>query len=653
MTYRSDLVADAGVSGSVGPLAPLVQGWLDKITLSAKHKREQFGDDADECLKFYQGPYRWLYERRKGGKETAFDYDAENDDDIPPPTFQLSINKAAEVVHLFGPAMYQRNPTRRVLPRKSFQPPLEYFGSAADPATQQQFMGWMQIIAQEQGRDLCVSKLFETILNYTPIETNLRDESRLVVDEALIKGMGVWWTEMCEMPSGMRTVGSFFDTVDNLFLDPDATRWEDCAWYVRRCIHPVWEVEREYKLAPGTLKGNLESGSKIAEMSDSVIEGYKRAQGNTNDLLIYYKVYSKMGMGGRLKEVMDGNPEWRETIDSITGDYCFLAVADGVEFPLNMPPESLSDPESLQQAVQWPIPYWLDKGGMPFTPLAFHRVPGKLWPVSHLSPALGELKFINWVYSFLTGKIRTACRDFIVMMKSAAADVKKAIQHGADFSIIEVNDMETDVDKIVKFIQHPTFNQEIYKVLEHMMELFDKRTGLTDLMYGQTQTQLRSAQEAQVKQSNASIRPDDMSQQVEDASSELARREMAAARWLLNDQDVKPALGTVGAFLWMQEVMSQTSPADLFHQFECRVEAGSTKRPNREANTQALDTAMQNISQMLYGYAQQTGDVKPINALMGDWANGHGLDGEKYLMQPPPPPMPAAPAPGGETQTAA
>jgi hypothetical protein len=637
-------------SQATGPLSPLVTGWLDKIALSAKHKKEQFGDDAEECLKFYHGPYNWLYER-KNKKSTSFDFDPESDDDIPPPTFQLSINKAAEVVHLFGPAMYQRNPDRLVSPRKSFQPPLEYFGSAEDPATQMQFTQWMGLIAQERGRDLTIARLFEELLNYTPAETNLRDESRLVVDEALIKGMGVWWTELCQMPSGLRTVGSFFDSVDNLFLDPDATRWEDCAWYVRRCIHPTWQIEQEYGLEPGTLKGNLESGSKMAEMSDSILEGYKRAQGNTSDLLVYYKIYSKMGMGGRLKEVMTQYPEWKETLDQVAGDYCFIAIADGVENPLNLTPEIIAQgAEAVQQAVAWPVPYWLDKGGAPFTPLAFHRIPGRLWPVSHLSPALGELKFINWIYSFLTGKIRVACRDFIVMMKSAAKEVKRAIQHGPDFSLIEVMGEADDVDKIVKFIQHPTFNAEIYRVLEHMMELFDKRTGLTDLMYGQTATQLRSAHEAEVKNTNASVRPDDMAQQVEDASSELARKEMAAARWLLTDQDVKPAVGTVGAFIWQTEVMTNTSPADLFHQYECKVEAGSTKRQNKEAIVKSLDVAMQNLSQMLYGYAQQTGDVGPINGLVGDWANGHGLDGEKYILRPPPPPAPptaGAPPPGG------
>jgi hypothetical protein len=99
--------------------------------------------------------------------------------------------------------------------------------------------------------------------------------------------------------------------------------------------------------------------------------------------------------------------------------------------------------------------------------------------------------------------------------------------------------------------------------------------------------------------------------------------------------------------------MAKTSPADLFHQFECKVEAGSTKRQNREANAKALEVAMQNVSQMLFGYAQQTGNVQPINALMGDWADSLGLDGEKYLLKPPPPPAPPpGPAQGPPNQGA-
>jgi hypothetical protein len=161
-------------------------------------------------------------------------------------------------------------------------------------------------------------------------------------------------------------------------------------------------------------------------------------------------------------------------MDSIGGDYCFLAIADGVENPLNLPLDDCRTRRGCAagRAVAGAV---LARQGRRCRSLllAFHRVPGRLWPVSHLkSPALGELKFINWIYSFLTGKIRTACRDFIVMLKSASA--RSQTSHPARPGLLHHRSawtMQDDVDKIVKFIQHPGFNKEIYTVLEHMMEL--------------------------------------------------------------------------------------------------------------------------------------------------------------------------------------
>jgi hypothetical protein len=550
-------------------------------------------------------------------------------------------------VQLFGPAMYQRNPDRSVAPRKSYIPPMEYFGDPNDPYTQQAFLQFQMMAQQERVRDKVRADLFQTYLNYTPQETGLRDEFRLAVDESLIKGMTTLWTEVSVMPSGLQVVGSYFDSIDNLILDPDAKRLEECMWIARRCVHPTWEVEREYGYAPGSIRGNIESVGHLAGTQGDAAENYRRALGSSSDLLCYWKVWSKMGVGGRLKNVMDGMPDYRRVLDE-SGDYCFLALCDNLPHPLNVPKEVLdsADPQAIAQATQWPIPFWLDRGGWPMTPIIFHPVPNRLWPMAHLKPALGELKFINWVYSFLTGKIRTACRDILVMAKSMADEAKKAIKHGPDYSVIEMEQIHMDIDKVVKFIQHPGFNAEIYRVLEHMIELFDKRTGLTEIVYGESANQLRSAAEANVKQANASIRPDDMAQTVEDAATVVARKEMAAARWVLGPDDVMPVLGSFGAFLWQQEVMS-TKPEELFHSFECRVEAGSTKRPNKQREAESLNNAMNNLFPSLYSYAQATGDVKPVNALMGDWTGSIGLDGEKYLLHPLPPPQAPAGPPGG------
>jgi hypothetical protein len=616
------------------PLAPIVNGWVNKIRVAQDFKRKQFGETADECRKFYRGPYsKFLYERMKANKETSLDYEpGADEEDEGGLTFRVTINKAAEFVRLFGPNLYQRNPDRRVRPRRDYMAPLSYFGSSQDPAAIQAYMTIYQQVEQYRGRDEACAGLFEDLLVYNPTEHDLQGESRFVVDDALLTGMGLWWQEVVVHPSGLRTVGSFFDSVTNLILDPDAKRWEDCKWVARECCHPVYEVEDEYGYARGSLKGHFESIDSLAYSQGDQAANYARSQERSNDLIRYWKVWTKMGMGSRLRGVELDFPEVNQIMDEV-GQFCYLAIAPGMKYPLNLPPWKQGTVEEVQQAVQWPIPFWLDQGRWPFVALAFHRDGDTLWPIAPLAPALGELRFINWVYSFLLGKIRVASRDVLVIVKSLADEAKSAIKHGRDYEVVELSQMEMDIDKIVKFIQHPAFHPEIYKILDHMIDLFEKRTGLNDLLYGQTDAVFRSAEEAQQKQQNASVRPADMAQQVEAAASECARMEMAAMAWTLQPQDVEPVVGPVGAWIWHDEVQS-IPPQNLFHQFQCHVEAGSSRRPNREKDQANFQAAMNNLFAPFFQYAQGTGDVGPVNALISDWCRSMGVDPTRYLLKP-------------------
>lgn len=625
----------------------IVDAWRSKIKAAEEKKRKEFDDMADECMAFFTGPYNWMYARQGGDTAHLARF---GDDEIPQPSMKVTINKAAEVVGLFGPLLYQRNPTRRVIARQDFMPPIEYFGNPLDPVTQQIYMTLRANIDSGRARDETRALLGQGYLNYTPVETNLRDSSRKVVDQALITGMGVWWCEVQTLPTGQKVVGNFYDNANNLLLDPDAEVIDDCMWIGRRCIHPVWQVEDEYGWERGSLKANGMSSN--SQTTTEAVDPYAKdsnRRGKSNDLLVYHKIYSKMGIGGRLKDILRDNagpsPEYTNLLDEIFGDNCFLAICNSCDYPLNLGPQILEqDPSVGRERAEWPIPFWLDNE-WPATMLSFHWKPGRLYPVSHLEPALGELEVINWVYSFLTGKIRTSCRDIIVMLKSLSEDVKNSIKHGPDYSVIELEAMNQDISKMVQFLQHPPFNPEIYRVLEHMIGLFDKRTGLTELMYGQSQASLRSATEAQIKKDQINVRPEDMADVVEEQSSLLARKELMAARWALEPEDVAPALGKLGAVLWKNEMLT-IDPREIFHQFECNVAAGSSRRPNKEREAATMETAMTNFLQLLYTYFQGTADPGPVNALIAQWAETHDLNAERFLMKPPAPPpvMPGQPS---------
>ncbi|MCF1193507.1 hypothetical protein LRR18_18100, partial [Mangrovimonas sp. AS39] len=92
--------------------------------------------------------------------------------------------------------------------------------------------------------------------------------------------------------------------------------------------------------------------------------------------------------------------------------------------------------------------------------------------MSHLSPAMGELKFLNWVYSFIAGKIRITCRDFVAIKASAGEEIKTAVTSGSDYELIEINSSHGTIDEVVKFLQHPQFNGDIWRVIEYVAEQF-------------------------------------------------------------------------------------------------------------------------------------------------------------------------------------
>ena len=92
-------------------------------------------------------------------------------------------------------------------------------------------------------------------------------------------------------------------------------------------------------------------------------------------------------------------------------------------------------------------------------------------------------------------------------------------------------------------LQFQPVNPDMWRIIDAMMGMLDKRLGTNELMYGQSSKQMRSAQEASIKDDNGSIRPDDMAEQVEATMTIVARKEALASRWLLTGQDVLPILG--------------------------------------------------------------------------------------------------------------
>ncbi|NBT76278.1 MAG: hypothetical protein EBT15_09995 [Betaproteobacteria bacterium] len=636
------------------PLRPIVATWLKKIELAKKHKKP-FTDDAKEALGFYASDPEAMW-----GPEQARTYAK----GIDLPAVRICVNRVWEAVRLFSSVIHHRNPTRAVTPKAYPIVPAPLLGIMPQPPVPQMgpdgpvigpdgqpvmmpdpgMMAYQQGVQQQQfmgERRKVVAQLLEEYLNYTPNELNLKQHSRKVVEEAFIKGAGVWWHELFSPPgSAVKFAGSFFDSVDNLVWDPDADEFEDIRWCARRRVQPIDEAAAKFGLTRDALKGHLESYDSRVEEGERGYE-MRRKNGQTNDIICYWEIYSKTGFGDRLK---DGDKDLRGKFDSL-GANCYIVVAEGVEFPLNIPPTMLQEPvdetgipQQMFLAAQWPIPFWAEPAGWPFTLLAWHGKPGYSWPVSLIRPGIGELRFINWAMSFLATRVATSSQTLIGVSKAADPDLKSKLLEKSEkgFNIVEISEaVGRSVNDVISVFQVPGVTQDMYNIIAEVTALFDRRVGLTELVYGMTRNQFRSAAEAQVKAEQISVRPDDYANILEDALSEVARKEALCARWLIYPQDVEPLLGPMAAQAWGMHVQNE-SPDNIVREYSYRVEAGSARKPNIATRIENITNAMQILAPISQGLLQ-AGRPELFNALLEDWGKAMQVDVSRYMIPPPPP----------------
>ena len=628
------------------PLRQLVRTWTKKFEAAIKYKKP-FADDAKEAAMFYDGDHNWMWKDSYARGEKGYN------SSVAPPAFRMQVNKVFELIEIFGAVIYHRNPVRTVTLYKQPDLPPDAYGLPADMAMltpeQTQLMGVAQADAQARTSRDVARQLLESYLNYTPNELDLKRQAKKFVNEGLMKGMGVLWPELIEIEASaaepIRMVGSFYDSVDNLLIDPDFDNMDDMLWCARRCIRPLEEVAVEYQIPEEDLARHLDGNTEIK--ADNEPRNTKKKSGQTQRLVTYYKVWSKCGAGDRFK---DAPKESRGVFDSL-GKYCYLVICEGVDYPLNIPPAVMQEepdpqtgiPQSVMLGMAWPVPYYLDPGGWPFVPLAFHPKPGYAWPISHIKPAVAELRMLNWGMSFLASRIATSCETIIAVQKAADQEFKDQLLAPSEggFKIIELAELlGRRVEDVISTFQLPQVTKDLWDILTAVADQFAQRTGLTELAYGYTRNQFRSAAEATIKQENVSVRPDNMANDLEDAMSTLARREALAARWLLEPKDVAPVLGPMGAIAWEQHV-AKRDLVSLTRDFLFRVEAGSARKPNKASRVEQMTLAIQTLGPILAPLASG-GVVGPFNALMRDWAMSLDIDATPYLIPAPPPP-PEAP----------
>ena len=618
---------------------PIVTGWLGAVKAARKSKK-WFDDIADQCRMFYAPKSNDAMWHRQFRSKFM---------DGRAPKFRLMVNKAFEYVAIMGPSLYWQNPTRELRAREIFMPRQEYFadyGDMADVAYQMT----MQQVQQEQNRSQMTRDLMTQYLNYAPGEQpggGLSFQSKLQVIDMLVTGRGCLWTEKYQYPGSSRVLtGSFYDSNKNLLTDPDACAPDlsDCRYIIRQHVSPRYEVEERFGLSRGALrdKGRMESGDSQSRNINHQTNA-DRTQGKTFDLVQWYEVFSKCGVGYKMRDIQRGQipyfDQMGDAIEKVCGDYVYLAICEGVNWPLNAPRQAVENmlDSEIADAFSWPTEYWLD-GKWPVEVLDAYHDPDCSWPIAPLAPGLTELMFINIMMSKLANRIWSSSRDFIAVATEAVEEIESVLKDGDDLSIIPLNkaiNPQNAINDIVQVLKMPDVKHDVWLIIDRVAELFDRRVGLNELLYGGNPggVQSRSAADAQNKEKYASVRVNYLSDCVDTCQTNLADKEKFCAWRHVTGKDIQPLLGTFGAQMWDQHVTGG-DPEMVVRNMQTTIVANSSRRPNKSKDADNLNNAFQWMMPAIQEYQMQTGDVNPFNAMMQKWGEANELDVTTFELQP-------------------
>lgn len=622
-----------------GRLKKLTSVWLRKIE-QARIAREPFRKTADICRNFYQGSCGFMWEEGFRNKYFA---------NLPAPRFKLTIAKAFELVAITAPSLYWDYPGRTARPyaRLNIQP--DVFGDPNDPAVQQAYNDFIQRYESQRRVNSTRCSLMEQYLNYSQREQpngGLVAESRLAITEALITGRGCLWTESYKYPGSERVLTrSVFDSCLRLFIDPQCTKpnLSDCGWIARQHIDDYWDVERRFNLPEGSLK-NATSASVVGS-ADSVDFGnstrdeyhtLKMAAGGNENKIVWYEIFSRVGVGTRLERFDDA---LHQAFETVVGDFAYICVAKNVNFPLNFPPSTVNEgDDAIRAALDWPVPIYRDNR-WPVSILDFYEAASGPWPLAPVAMGLGELIFLNVIMSCLCDRVYMNSRNIWAVLKEAGDDIMRQIKSDDFNLVLELNgQIHQNVKELVSMIESPPVNFDVFRMIDYVSMLFDKRTGLSDSLYGMNVggKVARTAADINFKEAATSVRPDWMARRVEDWQTSVANIERIYAGWSVQGKDLVPLFGPDAAQLW-DSLISDEDPEVYVREMNMTVEANSIRKPNKFRDNENLARLAQYLIPELSRVAQQ-GDPSALNAFIKSLGDAMEQDVTEWLVPTPPPP---------------
>lgn len=583
-------------------LGDVVSVWTKQVEACQKAKEKQFGETARRAWAFL-GKDDAILDRNLGDEMPEYI-------DHPQKT---RINKTREFVSLMMPHIHEDVLHRTVKPRMPELPDfLKEIAPKSGPKLEDRIRAWEM----------------QHFLNYLPGEYNLYRESRMSIQEALVKGRGVVWHEMIDGPYGL-IPASNYDTVDGLLIDADCLQFRDAGFVIRRRVRQTIAVAEEFGLPVEDIRGTHES-HMLRAFRENSSGGFFNDSPEDRDVCVYYEVWSRIGMGHRLRDASEEFVAISGALDEV-GRHVWLAIMPGMKYPLNLPPVILESGESeLRARIEWPTAFFEEPANpWPCSFLDFHPNPDNAWATSSLEAALPLQYFLDRIYSFVMRASGNTARRLIFTAKELTESVKNAIANGAHDEIVEVESEALELAKLAHVLELPSLNEDIWKTISVAEHKFEEITGMVPLLYGGApDKQIRSASEARSREAHTMNRPNDMAKAVRDWNSRIASKEAQCARLYVEPGTVAPLFGEPEpssdlaefwsksplTYMWAT-LVNTDDPAVAAADMQYTCESGSGSRANRQEQVAEVQMLVQTFGPVYSQWASM-GITQPYNQLM-------------------------------------
>lgn len=604
-------------------LRPLTEFWREMI-VEAGSAKLPFSDTAYVIDQFFRNASVFLWNDEFRDRYLG--------SGVVQPKYRVTINTAFEFVSRYLPRLKWRNPKRvvtRVLSGSMSQTQpspdvmADLMGVSVEEVSQREAMQ-----RRHELHDRVVTELLESYLNHSVREQprGLEYHIERIIQDALLSGRGVAITRLYTHPaSGSKLTGTFWVPYQDYFIDPDATdaRLQDAKWVAIRHFWPYWKLEEQFGLPPGSLRGRgtYRSGSVPRDVFGWAWgDKSMRYVGDRHDadIIEWYEIWSTEGMGGLWSRMFSGQREAVDALidlDVVAGRNVYLAIAEGIDVPLNMAFSRLNG-ETLSSLIgeftAWESPFWKD-GDFPVTHLDFFHGSGP-WPLAPLMPAIGEIICLQILYSMYLQQAEANSQQIVAYLDTYAKEIERALDDNQPIARIKLTEaLNKSINECVQFLNRPGVNNDLLQAITMLQSQIERKTSLSRLMFGDNPsgTQSRTAADILVKKEFISMVPEHMSDKLVEFGNRVADKELQLAYYSVTGYDVEPLLGPLGSLEW-DTLFKRLNEIDVLRGMRVKVDAHDTIRMDRDRQLVALQNMASYIIPALQDHAKQTGDQRPL-----------------------------------------